>query len=323
MIAAAAVVLIALLAVGIYLLSRPNDLLVPTVNDFSEERAVNVLEAAGFEVEVDRVTRDDVPKGEVFDQEPDAGETIETQSDLARFFEGTEPPVITITVSTGPGDVEVPAVVGESVETAVQRLEQAGLEVERVERFSPNVREDRVIDAEPPAGTTVRGGSTVTIFVSKGPRLIPIPDVTGLEEDAARDELTEAGFFVDVDREESDEEEGVVISQDTGSEPKGTAVTIVVSQGPGEITMPSLAGETRDEAVDELRGAGFTGNIEIVEQETDDPDEDDVVVQQFPSPGSDLDPSTPVQITVGVFVEPEEPTETTTTTTPTTTPEEP
>lgn len=50
------------------------------------------------------------------------------------------------------------------------------------------------------AGAQAAAGDTVTLTVSKGPRQIPVPDVTGQQVDAARKTLEGLGFKVKVDR---------------------------------------------------------------------------------------------------------------------------
>lgn len=49
-------------------------------------------------------------------------------------------------------------------------------------------------------GSRLARGDTVTLTISKGPRMIAVPDVTGKSIDDARAELTDAGFEVEVDR---------------------------------------------------------------------------------------------------------------------------
>jgi serine/threonine-protein kinase len=70
---------------------------------------------------------------------------------------------VSVTVSLGPPLVEVPDVVGTQVGPATRRLEDAGFEV-RVERvlggFFGTVRA-----CDPPAGSRVPRGSTITLTV--------------------------------------------------------------------------------------------------------------------------------------------------------------
>jgi serine/threonine-protein kinase len=63
--------------------------------------------------------------------------------------------------------------------------------------FSNDVAEGLVVSQEPPPGTPVERGGTVTVQVSKGPDLVPIPDLDGLSYAEAETVLTDAGFVID------------------------------------------------------------------------------------------------------------------------------
>ena len=98
-------------------------------------------------------------------QAEDASDTVEAGKVI-----GTDPPVgteaprdstVTVVVSTGPPLVDVPDVIGESVEDATTTLEGAGLEAD-VERYRPGRTVRRT---SPRPGTTVRRGTTVTLFL--------------------------------------------------------------------------------------------------------------------------------------------------------------
>jgi serine/threonine-protein kinase len=62
--------------------------------------------------------------------------------------------------------VQVPDVVGQRPQRAARILEEAGLRVqERRVLVNDQQQENRVVFQQPPAGTTVRRGRVVTIFV--------------------------------------------------------------------------------------------------------------------------------------------------------------
>ena len=120
---------------------------------------------------------------------------------------------VTLVVSSGPGEVTVPNVVGDDQEDAVARLREEGL--------SPIVRErsssepvDTVVEQTPASGPKVDEGSSVTIFVSDG-KVREVPDVTGLTQCEAEAELKDAGFNVSVRTRPTDQpdEDGTVLSQ--------------------------------------------------------------------------------------------------------------
>ena len=107
-------------------------------------------------------------------------------------FEGDQ---AQLTVSLGP----IPAVAGDTVESATSKLRAAGLAVvpESTLVFSDTVKADIVIEIEPrDGGGNWRPDDTVTLVVSKGPQPIPIPDVTGMTRDQAKRTLEGKGFTV-------------------------------------------------------------------------------------------------------------------------------
>ena len=105
-------------------------------------------------------------------------------------FEGD---AVALQVSVGP----VPTVAGLSREDATKALTDQGLLVADtvVEESSEEVAKGDVIRMEPrPDGGSWRPGETVTLVVSNGPPLFPVPDVAGLSSNDAIAALEQAGF---------------------------------------------------------------------------------------------------------------------------------
>ncbi|MFD3487789.1 PASTA domain-containing protein [Streptomyces sp. NPDC058665] len=161
-----------------------------------------------------------------FDQQTDQGDIIRTQPKA-----GTElrPDAgVALVVSKG-SPVHMPDVTGQSEEEATASLEDAGLDV-RIAAERVNSPEDAGSVARQSAkeGTKLARGDRVTLTISKGPRMIAVPDVTGKSIDAAKTELSEAGFEVKVDRsfpflDDTVEKQSV----DGGEEaPEGSTITI-------------------------------------------------------------------------------------------------
>jgi serine/threonine-protein kinase len=291
----AAIALIAL-AGAIWALTRDNSeqVAVPSVLEQPVSIARAALESDGFEV-AERPIPQCSPENTVTEQDPLAGEKVD---------EGTE---VTLTVSLGLSST-IPDLRGKKLADARKQLEDDHLLVDTREESSPGVDAGRVIATEPVAGSEVDCNSPVTIVVSKGEKLVTLPDVTGDQQEVAQAELERAGLVVDIDTRDADEEEGTVIGQDpaAGSElPKGEHVTLVVSTGAGSVTMPNVHGQPRDTAVDQLTGLGL--DVDVVEQEVNDRGKDDRVIDQAPSSGERLRAGDRVTIFVGVLVEEEPP----------------
>jgi beta-lactam-binding protein with PASTA domain/tRNA A-37 threonylcarbamoyl transferase component Bud32 len=263
---------------------------VPNVVGLEEELAVAKLEEAGFTVNVERAASPDFKRDIVMDQRPDAG---------SRIQEGDE---VTIIVSTGPPQTEVPDVVGMDYADAVDALDDANLEVRKREVFSKK-REGRVVSQDPPAGEVVDEGTTVVLQVSKGLETVAVPDVLQQTEASARAELEAAGFDVEVIQAASDTTAaGLVSAQNPDPNTqaaKGSTVTITVSTGPSTATVPDVAGQQQEAAEDELQAAGFEVDVEMVP--VTDPAQDNVVQDQDPEGGAEAESGSTVTIFVGEF----------------------
>jgi serine/threonine-protein kinase len=243
------------IAAGWYVYSRVQDELqdakpvaVPPVVGLTEELATEQLEKLGFEVRVERGASAEEKEGNVYDQDPDDG---------TRLAKGE---TVTILVSTGFPQTEVPAVVGLTYSAAVDALAEAGLKAKRVEVFSGRPVGE-VVRQDPKAGEQVREDSVVTLRVSKGTENVAVPDVLLQDQASAEAELRAAGFEVSVSNAPSDTvEEGLVSDQnpDPGAEEaKGSTVAIVISTGPSSVTVPNVRGQDRESAEAQLTSRGF------------------------------------------------------------------
>ena len=217
----AVLVLIALaIVLGPLLFSpSPDEQTVPQVVNMTRAQAEQRIEAADLTVgSVSEEASEDVPKGRVIAQDPDALSTL------------TVGGTVDLTVSTGRPDVVVPYVIGEDRDTARQELTGAGLKVKLVRRDSDE-EENTVIRTDPNAADTVSRGSLVTVFYSAGPK--EVPSVVGLQEGEARSRLRSAGYKVDaVLDSQTEAEKGTVLRQSPGAftpQPQGTTVVITVS----------------------------------------------------------------------------------------------
>jgi serine/threonine-protein kinase len=227
---------------------------------------------------------------------------------------------VTITVAIGLGRAPVPDVKGLDLATARKRLKRAGFKVHVTHEHSDRVRKGIVIGTVPPAGTNLERKETVTIQVSRGPRLAQVPSVVGMSQAEAAGQIRDAGLVPRFERQESTEPEGQVIDQTPAagtSVRKGSDVTVTVSSGVAKVTVPNVVGESEDEAKADLSAAGL--NARVVRTTTSDPNEDGQVLSQSPQAGARLPRGEAVTISVGKFKQPATTTTTTTTTTGSTT----
>ena len=286
-----AVLVAALVGVAVWALTRPGQVVVPSVIGQTEGAAVQALEEEGFEVEVAETQGDGDP-GRVSEQDPRAGE------------EAAEASSVTITVVIGPGVAKIPSVEGLPERQAVRKLDKAGFRVKSVARFSDEVAAGRAIGTDPSEGTELAREQTVTLRVSKGPDLVEVPSVLGVDQAIAESRLRRADLVPNVETEESAAAEGTVITQDPGSGtvPRGSEVTIVVSTGIESVAVSSVIGQSQQAARATLRAQ----ELKVAVQKQDVPSESDdgVVIDQSPAAGTRVQAGDTVTILVGRFEEP-------------------
>jgi beta-lactam-binding protein with PASTA domain len=193
--------------------------------------------------------------------------------------------------------VTVPPVVGQTLEQARLRVDRAGLDVE-VKRRTDQAPRDFVFEQSPNPGQEADEGSVVTLFVSNGPSTVRVPDVVGQEEADARRRLRRADLRPDVEREASTKvAAGIVLRTDPGPgrpAERDSAVTLVVSSGPDRVTVPSVIGETQEDAVSRLREEGLSPIVR--ERASSEPV--DTVIEQTPAAGQEVEEGSSVTIFV-------------------------
>jgi serine/threonine-protein kinase len=232
--------LILLAALGVlafFLLRGPSEpalVRVPDVIGQTEDAAIRELEDAGFDVQSEREFSRQEERGRVFDQRPAPGQRLE------------EGQTVTILVSRGVQQVEVPEVTGLSQEEAEAEIAQAGLQVGSVSTENSETEAGIVIAQSPEARTEVDRNSAVNIVVSEGPATVAVPDVLCQDKASARSEVEGAGLDYEEGSktfsDECDGAAGVVIEQNPAPETEvapGTTVTVTVSRGPEPIDTPT------------------------------------------------------------------------------------
>ncbi len=196
----------------------------------------------------------------------------------------------------------VPDVIGSTQANATSAITSAWLTVgDIIQVCNDEYDYGYVVDQDPPAGTTVEIGSTVSLWVSIGPCPIPVPNLFGKTREDAELEITSAGLTLgNVSEQCSDEiEPGIVISQNPEYGelvPPGSSVNIVVSSGPCPAVVPNIIGQLRADAENMLISAGLS--IGTVYEQCDDNAPEGTVIHQNPLAGTEVLPGTPVNFTV-------------------------
>jgi serine/threonine-protein kinase len=226
----------------------------PGVLNIPESAARVKLDRAGLSMKVeDESYSETVRKGYVVSTDPAPGDRVLKDGSVGAV------------VSLGPERHKVPDVRNKTLDDAQQALDEAKLAYgEEVQRFDEKIAKGRVITTDPARGTSLRRNTAVDVVVSKGPRPIRIPDLTGRPADPAKAILEKRGFEVDTTQVNDDQvPKGRVISQspDSGTGQKGDVISLVVSKGPVMVEVPNVVGMGLADAQQRLEAAGFAVSV--------------------------------------------------------------
>ena len=200
----------------------------------------------------------------------------------------------------GEGYVKMPDVKGWSLEDARNALTARGLKAEVKYEESGTAGEGIVIGTDVSADADLPAGTTVTLTVSTGTGSVEVPKVTGSSFADAESRLKDLGFAVTkAEGYSNDIEKDIVIAQvpDAGiSVPKGSNITVTVSQGKGKVRVPRLIGSSEMDGTVSATEAGLEiGQVSYV-YNSEYP-EDQICYQSY-SEGSYVDAGTKVDIKV-------------------------
>lgn len=220
---------------------QPAMVTVPQVVGMDRTTAENTLRDAQLEPTFSTENSDSVPEKHVIKMDPSSGTSVESGSSVA------------VTVSDGPGTVEVPNdLVGQSLDNARNALREAGLSVGMVSTAnSATVAENVVMSTDPAGGTSLDRDSPVQLQVSTG--RVTVPDVVGMSrseaEDALRADDVRLSFNIAV-RDSEDEATDTVLEQSApagSSVAQGSTVTLTIARQVTPSPSPTPSPEPSDE----------------------------------------------------------------------------
>jgi beta-lactam-binding protein with PASTA domain len=218
--------------VGIVISTGPGTAEVPEVKGMTSAEAVRKLTQAGFKPTTQSRPSASVPAGKVIATEPSQG---------VAAFAGSP---VTVFVSSGPPQVSVPEVVGQSEAEARASLRGAGLHAGTVgKQEAPEQAPGTVLSQSPAAGGSVPAGEAVGLVVARAPQEVTVPRVVGKKQERAEGELIGAGFAAkSLTRTVANEAEaGLVLQQSpAGGRKAKQGATITLTVGAlGQQTTPS------------------------------------------------------------------------------------
>jgi beta-lactam-binding protein with PASTA domain/predicted Ser/Thr protein kinase len=198
----------------------------------------------------------------------------------------------------------VPNFVSSTLADAKTRAANADLTLRQgAPAFCPNVDKGLVCTQQPAAGAAVPDDKTITVVMSKGVAPVPVPDVTNDKVGDAEQKLTEKGFEYKVKHQQTTTKEpGIVVDQDPSggtTKPKGTVVTLTVTEQPEKVQPQNEKGVPYDTAVAQLKAQGFTNISRNPQDQPSDETPAGSVVSQTPDPtGGPVSLDTPIVLTV-------------------------
>ncbi|OBI89441.1 Stk1 family PASTA domain-containing Ser/Thr kinase [Mycobacterium asiaticum] len=227
---------------------------VPDVRGQASADAIASLQNKGFKTRTQQKPDSAILPDHVISTDPAANSSVGA---------GDE---ITINVSTGPEQREVPDVSALTYSEAVKKLTAAGFSKFK-QANSPSTPDlaGKVIGTNPPANQTSAITNVITIIVGSGPETKEIPDVSGQTVELAQKNLTVYGFTkFSQSQVDSTKPAGEVIGT---TPPKGqtvpvdSVIDIQVSKG-NQFLMPDLSGMFWTDAEPRLRALGWTGVLD-------------------------------------------------------------
>lgn len=305
------VVLLLVLAGLLFWLTRglnSNTVAVPQAIGLTRAQAETLITDAGLKATVTEAASATVEAGRVISQDP-AGQTdAKTGS------------TVNLVVSSGVTQVTVPNLVGLTQADAQAALVAAGLRFTVTSVDNAQADPGTVAAQDPIAGVKVPTDSPVALQISKGTGQELVPDVAGQSLSAAQAALQAAGFRIGGPKNQPSPTvpSGRVISTDPAggtSLKKNSVVTVIVSSGVEQVTVPGVAGQMEASATAALQAKGFQVVVQARSLPGGDPNVGRVTTQS-PASGANADSGSVVTITVGVAA----PATTTSTTTTSTTP---
>lgn len=194
-------------------------------------------------------------------------------------------------------------VVGLRENAAKNMLEKEGFTNIKFERVNDDsVPEDYVIEQSVDEYTEIALDEKIIITVSAGAAEIAVPDVVGEHVDEADRILTDAGFKVTHSYALSDTvEKDHIISTEPGADTKaasGSTIKLIVSNGPQEIQVPSLQGQTEEAARAALESLGLVAG-EVTYESSETVPEGQVISQTVPA-GTSVTEGTSIGFTVSL-----------------------
>ena len=174
----------------------------------------------------------------------------------------------------GPGSkVVVPSLAGLTVKEATSTLKDLGLSLDvATEEFSEDIPDGKIITSSPAGGGRVSPNGTVDVTISKGKERYAVPNLQGLKQDVAEQQLKDNKLVLGDVKEEFSSEcpKGFIMRSDPASGERvkrDSQVNLVISLGVEQVAFADYKGKSGEQALNELSDAGFDVKTKYVYSE--------------------------------------------------------
>ena len=174
---------------------------------------------------------------------------------------------ISMRVAVRAREVEIPQLVGQTVNAATQTMANLGfgVRVEENARADERVAAGRIMQQDLPAGMVARRGRTIRVWVSSGPRTTIVPPLVGQTERTGRIRIEQDGLEIQSVSEFRSAEYAAdtIVAQDPPPAARAPRVSILLNRGQAATTfvMPDVIGMDAGRAADALRRHDFPVTI--------------------------------------------------------------
>jgi serine/threonine-protein kinase len=166
------------------------------------------------------------------------------------------------------------------------------------EQYSETYPKDTIMEQNVDEGTLCRSGVSVDVVISKGVKMVTVPDVVNFDYNVAEQTLKNEGLLVEMKFQwDDDVDKDLVVKTEPSAKEEvapGTKVVLYVSNGRyvSVVKVPDLTGYTLDAAKAMVESKDLTWKL--VYQDSDQPK--DIVIDQSIQPDTEVDSKTEITL---------------------------
>ena len=279
-------------------------------NDYQNDFPTQRISTIGLEEESRNQKNENKKKQNKFIQFIKKHKVLSSIIGLILLFAITIGLTIGISNATRPKDVEIPNLVGKTVDEAKDILKQNKLNyVEESQEYNTEVPEGQIISQNPPyvQGRRIKENTSIKVVVSKGTETTTVPKLKGLTKDEAQETANDAKIKLDFQEETSKTvEAGVIIKQEKAEGETvnaGDTIKVYISIGTGikQVKVVSVVGQDEETAKKTLEDLGLV--IEKINYSKDKSQTNGVVLEQSLSANTTVDEGSKITLTVNKYDE--------------------